>query len=106
MNDRYVITDRVIKKSVLVKSSLDQVWEKWTTHEGLKSFFGYDNNFSLEIGGPFEILMLKDAPDGWKVNCGIKYMIILTKLGMLYSDGLLILYENVELINDKRPTQF
>jgi uncharacterized protein YndB with AHSA1/START domain len=85
MNDRYVITDRVIKKSVLVKSSLDQVWEKWTTHEGLKSFFGYDNNFSLEIGGPFEILMLKDAPDGLKGSEGCKVLSYLPKAMLSFS---------------------
>ena len=58
MIDPYIVTDRIIKKSIVVKSPLDDLWEKWTTHEGLQSFFGYDNNISLEIGGPFDILML------------------------------------------------
>ncbi len=85
MNNQYIISDHVIKKSIVIKSPLDDLWEKWTTHQGLKSFFGYDNNFSLEIGGPFEIFMLKDAPDGLKGSEGCKVLSYLPKSMLSFS---------------------
>ncbi len=40
------------------------MWWKWTTHEGLLTFFGKDNRIELMPGGPYEIYFLMDNPAG------------------------------------------
>lgn len=51
-------------KTIEVEASLPQVWGKWTTQEGLKTFFGLDNNLELTPGGAYEIYFLLDNPEG------------------------------------------
>jgi uncharacterized protein YndB with AHSA1/START domain len=47
------MTNKLIQKERIVPFSLTESWSKWTTHEGLKTFFGSDNKIELEIGGNF-----------------------------------------------------
>lgn len=42
-----IISNKMITKSAVLNASLAVVWEKWTTHEGLLSFFGKDNKIEL-----------------------------------------------------------
>jgi uncharacterized protein YndB with AHSA1/START domain len=58
------MTNKLIQKERIVPFSLTESWSKWTTHEGLKTFFGSDNKIELEIGGSFEIYFLMDNPVG------------------------------------------
>lgn len=58
------VTNRQIQKCVTVPCSLTDTWAKWTTHEGLKSFIGYDNKIALRPGGPYEIYFLRQNPEG------------------------------------------
>jgi len=51
-----------LHKNIVVHASLDEVWKKWTTSSGLKTFFGVDNRIELRPGGPYEILFLLDNP--------------------------------------------
>lgn len=60
------ITDKNIQKIKTVDASLETVWLKWTTHAGLKTFFGLDNKIELTPGGPYEIYFLLDQPVGRK----------------------------------------
>jgi len=71
--------EKGIKKSVVVNGSLDEVWLKWTSHEGLKSFFGVDNKIELKLGGAFEIYFLMDQPDGLKGSEDCKIISFLPK---------------------------
>ena len=45
----------MIVKTRTVNSNIEDVWWKWTTHEGLLTFFGPDNKIELRLGGSFEI---------------------------------------------------
>lgn len=56
-------TKQIIKTKVL-NQSLDRAWWCWTTHEGLKTFFGADNKIELFLNGAFEIYFLLDSPVG------------------------------------------
>lgn len=58
------INDKRLHKSVVVSSDLKTVWDKWTTHQGLKSFIGLDNKVELLPGGAYEIYFLMDNPKG------------------------------------------
>jgi uncharacterized protein YndB with AHSA1/START domain/uncharacterized protein YciI len=64
--DRYVTdpSDRMVRKEVVVPATADQVWETWTTTEGLKTFFSANARVELQVGGPFEIYFLMDNPYG------------------------------------------
>jgi uncharacterized protein YndB with AHSA1/START domain len=59
-----ILSNKLIRKSKTVNCSIDTVWWKWTTHDGLRTFFGEDNKMELKIGGPFEIYFSMEAPAG------------------------------------------
>jgi hypothetical protein len=37
------LTEKHLVKTKIINQSVDTVWWRWTTHEGLKTFFGADN---------------------------------------------------------------
>ena len=59
-----------------IESPLDDVWKQWTTEEGLISFFAEEVRFTLEIGGPFEMLFDPDQPEGLKGGEGLVFLAI------------------------------
>lgn len=67
-----VPVERMIRKSTIVDCPPDIAWARWTTHQGLKTFFGQDNQMELSIGGPFEIYFSMDAPAGCRGSEGCK----------------------------------
>ena len=73
------ISDKQIRKTIVVNNSLDSVWWKWTTHEGLLTFFGKDNKIELTPGGAFEIYFLMDNAYGLKGSEGCKVLSFLPK---------------------------
>lgn len=54
------ITDKKITKTRIVSAVPDTVWWKWTTHDGLLTFFGIENRVTLDVDGPYEIYFLQD----------------------------------------------
>ncbi|MBK8955116.1 MAG: SRPBCC domain-containing protein [Saprospiraceae bacterium] len=73
------MTDKAIIKTATVDCSLDSLWRKWTTHEGLLTFFGQDNKMELRPYGPFEIYFSKDAPTGKKGSEGCTVLSFIPK---------------------------
>jgi len=67
-----ILTDKMIKKVKVVNGLVSEVWLKWTTHEGLKTFFGMDNKIELAVGGPFEIYFIEKNSNGLKGSEGCK----------------------------------
>ena len=72
-------TGRQIKKSGVINEPIDNVWWRWTTHEGLKSFFGVDNKIELKPNGSFEICFLMDNPVGLRGSERCKVLSYLPK---------------------------
>jgi len=66
------VSTELILKSMIINQPVDKIWWQWTTHEGLKTFFGYDNNIVLEPGGPYEIYFNEEKPEGFKGSEGCK----------------------------------
>jgi uncharacterized protein YndB with AHSA1/START domain len=66
-------SDRAIYKQVVVDATLAEVWQAWTTTEGVQTFFSPNAGVELRIGGQFEIYFLDDNPYGLKgsENCKI-----------------------------------
>jgi uncharacterized protein YndB with AHSA1/START domain len=72
-----VQNDLKIVKKVTCPISQKQMWDKWTTHEGLLTFFGLDNKIELRVGGSFEIYFLMSNPQGLRGSEGCKVISII-----------------------------
>jgi uncharacterized protein YndB with AHSA1/START domain len=59
-------SDKILRKEVIVPASLKEVWDAWTTTEGVKTFFSSDAKVELVVGGPYEIYFLLENPYGLK----------------------------------------
>lgn len=57
-------TERAIRGEVIVPAGLDEVWNAWTTEDGIRSFFAPDVRVRLEVGGPYEIYFDPQAEPG------------------------------------------
>jgi len=68
------ITGRSIEKLITLNCSINVLWEKWTTHAGLLTFFGRDNKIELAPGGAFEIYFITDNPYGLRGSEGCKVL--------------------------------
>lgn len=76
---------KTIKKTAVISAPLSEVWWKWTTHEGLKTFFGIDNKIDLRPGGFYEIYFLMDAPRGGRGGEGNKVLSFLPEQMLTFS---------------------
>ncbi len=56
--------ERVISGDITVNTGISDVWNAWTTKEGIKSFFAPDCKIEIRVDGKYEILFLSDAEDG------------------------------------------
>jgi uncharacterized protein YndB with AHSA1/START domain/predicted enzyme related to lactoylglutathione lyase len=63
-----------IKKSRFLPISNTAAWAIWTTHEGLKNFFGADNYVEIRQNGAFEIYFLMQNPEGLRGSEGCKVL--------------------------------
>jgi len=71
--------DRIIQGEVTVEASVDDVWDAWTTEEGVISFFAPGCNLELRVGGLYEILFDPDAKPGQRGAEGMTIMAIQPK---------------------------
>ena len=58
------LSDRVIEKTCEVDLPVAELWRLWTTGDGMAEWWADDNTVDLRIGGPMELYMLPDAPEG------------------------------------------
>jgi uncharacterized protein YndB with AHSA1/START domain len=58
--------ERAIVKEIVVKATPEQVWQAWTTVEGIKSFFAPGAKLEAKSMGLFEIHMNPYAPEGMR----------------------------------------
>ena len=68
------ISERTISLEYIIPENPDRLWERWTTREGLLSFFGRDNRIDITPGGPFEIHFLLDNPPGLRGSEGCRVL--------------------------------
>ena len=66
--------ERAIVKEVVVKATPEQVWQAWTTVEGIKSFFAPGARIDPKPMGLFEVHMNPYAPDGMKGADDMRYL--------------------------------
>jgi uncharacterized protein YndB with AHSA1/START domain len=65
---------RVIRKEVIVDASLKEVWDAWTSSEGVMAFFAPKANIQLSVGGAYELFFDLDAPAGSQGGEGLKVL--------------------------------
>lgn len=68
--------ERVIRAEVIVPASADDVWQAWSTAEGVRSFFAPDCRVELEIGGAYEMYFDPSAPYGERGGEGVRILAI------------------------------
>ncbi len=82
--DRYVKapSDRILRHEVIVQASLKDVWNAWTTTEGVKSFFSENADIQLAPGCRYEVYFLMDRPYGQRgsEDCRVLSFLPLTML--------------------------
>ena len=66
--------ERSINKEILLDATLEQVWQAWTTREGIVSFFAPDANVEARAGGPFQIYIDPLAAPGMRGADDMHYM--------------------------------
>ena len=66
--------EKAIVKETVVKATPEQVWQAWTTVEGIKSFFAPGARIEARSMGLFEIHMNPFAPDGLKGADDMRYL--------------------------------
>jgi len=79
------LSEKYFTKSEVFPCTIDILWQRWTTHEGLKTFFGRDNKIDLKIGGAFEIYFLMDSPVGMRGSEGCKILSYLPQKMLSFS---------------------
>lgn len=78
-------TDKRIKKEIIISASVNDVWESWTTLEGVKSFFAPQAEIELSIGGKYEMYFLLKNPPGLRGGEGCKILSFLPKQMLSFS---------------------
>jgi uncharacterized protein YndB with AHSA1/START domain len=68
--------DRILVKDVTVKASRAEVWNAWTTVEGVKTFFAPGAKIDAVAGGPYEIYFRPEGPEGLRGADGCKVLAV------------------------------
>jgi uncharacterized protein YndB with AHSA1/START domain len=71
--------ERAIDKEVVVAATLDQVWESWTTREGIVGFFAPDARIEPRVGGAFQIYIDPGAAPGAKGADDMRFLALQPK---------------------------
>jgi uncharacterized protein YndB with AHSA1/START domain len=66
--------ERAIEKEIVVTATPEQVWNAWTTREGITSFFAPDAQIDARVDGAFEIYINPLAEPGLKGADGMRFM--------------------------------
>lgn len=71
---RCAAAEAAIEKSIEVPAGVEQVWEAWTTREGVRSFFAPDAVIDARVGGAFQIHFNPFAPAGERGADDMRYL--------------------------------
>jgi uncharacterized protein YndB with AHSA1/START domain len=68
--------ERQIYVEVVINAPLEQVWEAWTTEQGIKSFLAPDCKIDLRPDGAYEIYFNPGAPPGLRGGDGLRVLAV------------------------------
>lgn len=72
--DEHPDPGRKLHHETMVTATPRQLWEAWTTVEGIRSFFAPDANIDPRPGGAFEIFFVPDAEPGFRGAEGTTFL--------------------------------
>jgi uncharacterized protein YndB with AHSA1/START domain len=58
------MSEKILHLEITIDASVSEVWKRWTTSAGIKSFFAPGCNVDIKPGGPYEIFFYPDNPPG------------------------------------------
>jgi len=68
------MSKQIIEKEIIIEASLEEVWDRWTTEKGIRTFFAQDCEVELQLDGKYEMYFLKDAEPGQRGSEGCKIL--------------------------------
>ncbi|MDA4135485.1 MAG: SRPBCC domain-containing protein [Thaumarchaeota archaeon] len=68
------MAEKQLIKTVNVAANPDEVWDAWTTVEGIRTFFAPDARLELRPGGLYEIYFDTEQPEGLKGSEGCRIL--------------------------------
>jgi len=71
--------ERALEKQAVIDATLDQVWDAWTTREGIVSFFAPDARIEARVGGAFQVYMDPHAAPGMKGADDMRFLALQPK---------------------------
>jgi uncharacterized protein YndB with AHSA1/START domain len=71
--------ERAIDKETLIAASVDQLWDAWTTREGIITFFSPDARVEARVGGAFQLYFDPGAEPGQKGADDMRYLALQPK---------------------------
>jgi len=77
--------ERTIRASVVVEAGLDEIWEAWTTEQGIRTFFAPDARVDLKVGGAYEIYFDPDAEPGSRGAEGVRILALQPKTMLAFT---------------------
>ena len=79
LEDRWDPLEKAIRKERVVDAGIDDVWEAWTTHDGVTSFFAPEAKVEFRIGGAYEMYFAPDSEPGSRGGEGNRILSYLPK---------------------------
>ena len=71
--------ERSLNKEVVVQATVDQVWDAWTTAEGIVGFFAPAAEIDARVGGAFHVFMDPGAAAGSKGADDMRFLALQPK---------------------------
>jgi uncharacterized protein YndB with AHSA1/START domain len=66
--------EKIIRKEVYIPATREQLWNAWTTEEGVTSFFAPKAKIELKVGGAYECYFELDNSVGLQGSEGCKVL--------------------------------
>ena len=71
----FALTEPYIHAETVVNAPVEEVWNAWTTVDGVKSFFAGGANIEPKVGGAYEIFFDPKAPAGHRGADGMHILL-------------------------------
>jgi uncharacterized protein YndB with AHSA1/START domain len=66
--------ERILEKSVIIRATLKEAWDVWTTMKGMGEFFTPNGNIRIEKGVPHKLYLIDGAPEGQRGSDGCRVL--------------------------------
>ena len=71
--------ERVVRAEIRVDAGIDEVWDAWTTANGIRSFFAPACNVELRVNGAYEMFFDPDTEPGMRGGEGMRILALQPK---------------------------